>query len=49
MEYQGTILCIELGTGTEDRTGFSPVILDRTGCLYRCTVLYLTVRHAESC
>ena len=40
---------IELGTGTEDRTGFFPVILDRTGFLYRCTVLYLTVRHAESC
>ena len=37
---------IELGTGTEDRTGFFPVILDRTGFLYRCTALYLTVRHA---
>ena len=37
---------LELGTGTEDRTGFLPVILDRTGFLYRCTVLYLTVRHA---
>ena len=40
---------LELGTGTEERTVFFPVILDRTGFLYRCTMLYLTVRHAESC
>ena len=48
-ERRAVVWLLELGTGTEDHTGFFPVILDRTGFLYRCTVLYLTVRHAESC
>ena len=40
---------VEVGTGTEHRTGFFLVISDRTLFLYQCTVLYLTVRHTESC
>ena len=37
---------VELGTGTEDRTGFFPVILDRTGFF---VPVYRAVSYSTSC